>query len=313
MRAKSFDINLGKTPLYSYDEEKDTNIFAAAPTLPMSAYNEDDKSDLRRRNELVEALDTQFKDWKHSYMEFPNGRRSNALHFGNDNGIVRYDNEITGESFALKYNPYTPSLVLSGMLKTENIEKLNGVFKEYGKGLEKTDLLKEVNLEFDEKYKHLNPLFKELEKEGIIIADKKADKNFTDRLLLTIPNDANFALKFNLNTEYKGSSSSKTLYEMTKDVSELASLIKPQHDTIQYLNRKSFSELNYEDTDKLVNRVSRDLEVFKVKVIRAAKRALNRNAERTSNEKDKTKETGYKQDLSSLYKDGVSLYNDTGR
>ena len=90
-------------------------------------------------------------------------------------------------------------------------------------------------------------------------------------------------------------------------------MIKPQHDTIQYLNRKSFSELNYEDTDKLVNRVSRDLEVFKVKVIRAAKRALNRNAERTSNEKDKTKETGYKQDLSSLYKDGVPLYNDTGR
>ena len=309
MRAKSFDINLGKTPLYSYDEEKDTNIFAAAPTLPMSAYNVD-KTDLRRRDELVTALDTQFKDWKHSYMEFPNGRRSNALHFGNDNGIVRYDNEVTGESFAFKYNPYTPSLVLSGMLKTENVEKLNTVFKEYGKGLEKIDLMKEINLEFDNTYKHLNPLFEALEKNGIIIADKKADKNFSDRLLLTIPNESNFALKFNLN--YGNSASSKTLHRLSKEVLELSSLIKPQHDSIQFLNRKSFSELNYGEMDKLVNQVAQNLELFKIRIMRAAKSVLENSSEHTAENVKSLKPTR-SQDYASLYKDGVSLYDDTGR
>lgn len=196
MRMKSFVVDLGKTRLYTYDDEKDANFLDAAPHMTWAAEPED----VRRRDEFVSAVKKELKGFE-AYppvcspyaVNTENQKFTDQLRFGFDMGIVHFANKETGESFSLAYDNFSKKVWMKGWLTADNCENLDRAFKEYGKGLENTNLLKSVNFGFDKDFAYLNPLLKALEKEGVIVADMKGERR-NECLRLKVKNDLNVCL-----------------------------------------------------------------------------------------------------------------------
>ena len=238
MLMKQIYSDLGKCNLYTYDEEKETNFLAAAPHMAMNP----DEDDNRRRNEFVFAVLDKLPDFKAVYPRCSllqhnsdDDRFMDDLLFYQNSGIVRFENDKTGEGLSVFYNSFDKHVFIRGNMTADNCEKLDDAFKSYGKGLETFRVTEQLDMGFERKYTYLKPLFSALEKEGIRVIDAKEKRSgFTyDKIRLTMGGRMGICLDEVLDyAPVRGSSEyvKKSRAQVIKDLREKAENMNPLED-----------------------------------------------------------------------------------